>query len=475
MAAPPLSWVLLDRVPRRTDDEDVVLRGYISVQLAQPPSVSFVALPAPHLLPRDGDDFIRAHGGRGERSDHPEDFRGFSNSGRHAAGLYRAHGDRGERSDHPAHGDFKVFSDPGRGVTGHAADDFVSLCRAHGDRGKRRNHPEHGDLRVTGLAAADFPSDGERELRLAGFPAGNSLVLAADRCAGLLLVLAGNVTPQDMACNDRWPDAKLYVLHGERGASTASVKEIPVPHGVSGLGNVGLLSVSGRGGFVVVDVERITGTSRARLNLFCSEDGRWTQKEVDFPPELVGLAWVGNGMVSHEDKLWWTDLCRGIIVFDPLEDNPKLVLEGFPRGSGSGDLAGGPNAIRANRCVNLSDDGIVYAEVRGGAAAAPSICVWSRSGVGRWKLEARAGSAHILAKETCARVPDSLVLVHPMVRSIVYCYADGSLVGLNLENHAVIHVEKPAACCGALLPWVLPFFLAPGVFFCFLISADLKF
>jgi hypothetical protein len=44
-----------------------------------------------------------------------------------------------------------------------------------------------------------------------------------------------------------------------------------------------------------------------------------------------------------------------------------------------------------------------------------------------------------------------------------------------LENHAVIHVEKPAACCGALLPWVLPFFLAPGVFFCFLISADLKF
>ena len=69
---------------------------------------------------------------------------------------------------------------------------------------------------------------------------------------------------------------KLYVLHGEHGAPTASVKEIPVVHTLSafGFGNVGLLSLPSREGYKVVNLERIAfqrspgvlGGRRARVH-----------------------------------------------------------------------------------------------------------------------------------------------------------------------------------------------------------------
>lgn len=198
-----------------------------------------------------------------------------------------------------------------------------------------------------------------------------------------------------------------------------------------------------------------------------SQHGTWTEKEADFPSELVGQPWHGDGVVTHEGKVWWFDLSCGMIALDPTDDVPTLVFEKLPPGSvlseGDEDVV-----VRATRCINISDGRIVYAEIRHGESAV--VVAWSRivgpEGVGEWTLEGRTEDASKIFQKLKSPVFSELILVHPLTRSIVYGYTDGHIVGLNLRSFTIVHLEQ-AACYGSphnlLMPWTLPSFLSPGM------------
>jgi len=127
---------------------------------------------------------------------------------------------------------------------------------------------------------------------------------------------------------------KLYVLHGEHGAPTASVKEIPVVRTLSafGFGNVGLLSLPSREGYKVVNLERIAfqrspgvlGGRRARVHDHIEENSTNTCEHL----ELLDLVLPESGAFLNicfsfysvlQGLIKWSGMPASLATWEDLE------------------------------------------------------------------------------------------------------------------------------------------------------------
>ncbi|KAL6853331.1 hypothetical protein ACP4OV_019360 [Aristida adscensionis] len=440
-----LPWVILDRVARRSDDEDVVRRGHLCFDLAHPPGVTAVLLHAPRLA--DG-----LHTALGVNSD--------------TAATATA---TGHRNTAPGLHSVTAATATGHGNTAPGVDSVATAtATGHGNSRRVAAPRPVANLRSGALyarivsnspgAGGSHPSNA-RMLCLMDFPPGDALVVSADR-QGVLLVLDASIPAGDFVRHVARAGCDLYVLHADRGTPSAAVVRRLPPRGpsrppVRGLGSLCLASSPGQEddeGYIVAELQLMTET-RARLLTYRSSDEQWAELELDAPVDLLGRAWGSNGTLSHEGKMWWVDLRRGIISWDPT--NPRsLLFERFP---------GEEIDMGTRRCVNVSDGLIRCAEIQGGnSMATASIAVWARIRQGDWRRVISTALEGVWSEGRLPSCVPDLVMVHPILPNIVYCCFSDMLLGLDVGRDSVVHVQDVRR--SAWLAWELPEFIRPGYY-----------
>jgi hypothetical protein len=305
-------------------------------------------------------------------------------------------------------------------------------------------------------------------------------VLAADP-SGLLLLQANLRCTPTREVIDR-PDhtgvswkvinSRYFVLD----ATTGSAFHLPDPKAtILHQAYLGLVVSPGGGGhYMVVELQPMIGSKKAKLLCFSSEVGEWVEKRVHYP--LEPRPWAPICVLSHHGRLWWVDLSWGVITCDPFADKPVLGFIPFPpdRVLKCREAWGVTDIYRY---VGVSDGKLRFVDTYKGKRDRPTVSVWTLAGADstEWTLEQEARFSEIWADESykatgLPRKIPSLALIHPKNPAVVYFFLEEHLFGVDVRARKVVECEvyglvAPPSCCIAsrfVRTWELPRALSSG-------------
>ncbi|OEL35649.1 hypothetical protein BAE44_0003333 [Dichanthelium oligosanthes] len=309
-------------------------------------------------------------------------------------------------------------------------------------------------------------------------------VLAADPSAGLFLVLAPpsvSDRPPTEARVFRGPDGVERTIHVGRipnpayfvlDVPSAAASRVPDPD-VLNAASVGVIAAPGGGGFMVVEFQNIVGFDEATLVCYSSETGEWFKTYVDNP--LPSWIWSFDDVISHDGKLWWVDLAKGLLACDPFADQPDVAYVPFPKRGGHGGARHGcsycsQRKAASRRCVQVSDGKFRCVEMSCPSQdGAPKFTMHTLVDpeTAEWTLEYCASFAEIWADDSykAAGLPmkeaPKVALIHPKNPDVVYFFVKEHLFAVNMQIKKVVE-DGGASSSSCVLAWELPPALTAG-------------
>uniref|UniRef100_I1NLT8 DUF1618 domain-containing protein n=2 Tax=Oryza glaberrima TaxID=4538 RepID=I1NLT8_ORYGL len=251
------------------------------------------------------------------------------------------------------------------------------------------------------------------------------LAAADERHGRLLLYATQGPDPEPRPALDAFYLRPLGVHHGFAKAyficdtTTREASRLPDPdHPFAILhpGNVGLLCYSIS--FYVAELQPAPASRTATLLLYRSDSDAWVDEELSYPPH--GRPWGGNGVVSHQDRLWWVDLSYGLLTCDVVygDDPPDLRYVPLPQDS---ELPAGTPDLEKRRCVGVSAGRLRYVQIDDDEHDGdPIVRMWTLldEDAGEWGFDCAASFVAIWDDEAykATKLPrqvPAVALIHP--------------------------------------------------------------
>uniref|UniRef100_J3KY78 RING-type domain-containing protein n=1 Tax=Oryza brachyantha TaxID=4533 RepID=J3KY78_ORYBR len=204
-------------------------------------------------------------------------------------------------------------------------------------------------------------------------------------------------------------------------------------------GNAGLLGYST--GYYVAELQPAPTTGTATLILYSSDSGAWTDEKLTYPPH--DRPWGGNGVVSHQERLWWVDLSYGLLTCDlPHRHHGDLLYVPLPEGC---ELPAGAVDLEKSRSVGVSAGRLRYVQIdeRDGD---PIVSMWTLidQHAGTWHLDCEAPFEAIWADEVYrgTNLPPlvpAVALIHPEhPGDVVYFFLHSRLFAVDVRLRRVL-------------------------------------
>ncbi|CAL4929830.1 unnamed protein product [Urochloa decumbens] len=306
-------------------------------------------------------------------------------------------------------------------------------------------------------------------------------VLAADPSAGLFLVLAPpSVTerPPTKARVWRGPDGVERTIHVGRVPEPACLVLDAASGAASRVPDPDFLNASTAAGYMVVEFQNIVGCDEATLICFSSETGEWFEADVGNP--LPSWIWTFDDVISHDGKLWWVDLAKGLLACDPFADQPDMAYVRLPKG-GDGGHGGARHGCSycsqrkraSRRFVQVSDGKFRCVEMSCPREGAPKFTMHTLAdpGAAEWTLEYCVSFAEIYGSYKAAGLPmpkkkaPKVTFIHPENPDVVYFFVKKYLFAVNMRTKKVVESEARedgASSSPCVLAWKLPPALTAG-------------
>uniref|UniRef100_A0A0E0BZW0 DUF1618 domain-containing protein n=1 Tax=Oryza meridionalis TaxID=40149 RepID=A0A0E0BZW0_9ORYZ len=250
------------------------------------------------------------------------------------------------------------------------------------------------------------------------------LAAADERHGRLLLYATQGPDPEPRPALDAFYLRPLGVHHGFAKAyficdtTTREASRLPDPdHPFAILhpGNVGLLCYSIS--FYVAELQPAPASGTATLLLYRSDSDAWVDEELSYPPH--DRPWGGNGVVSHQDRLWWVDLSYGLLTCDVVYGDDPQDLRYVPLPQDSELPAGTPD-LEKRRCVGVSAGRLRYVQIDDEPDGDPIVRMWTLldEDAGEWGFDCAASFVAIWDDEAykATKLPrqvPAVALIHP--------------------------------------------------------------
>ncbi|KAJ1279466.1 hypothetical protein BS78_04G158900 [Paspalum vaginatum] len=236
----------------------------------------------------------------------------------------------------------------------------------------------------------------------------------------------------------------------------------------SGFNNVGLLRLRDRGGsFVIAELQanerRHDDLTVPLITFRCDKEKTgWdeTHPHWGVVDDEASPHWTTHGVVAHDDKLWWVNLSRGLVVCNPVPSQdlePRLEFVPFP--AVLPDLLDNkhdrpPESIERYRIVKASAGKIRFVDVARnradpGREEETRVVVWTLAdmppiGIPQWEnhpcqttLAKIWANARYVEKGMPREVP-FLALVHPTEPAVVYFFLNQHIFSVNVKKSTVV-------------------------------------
>ncbi|TVU09962.1 hypothetical protein EJB05_43461, partial [Eragrostis curvula] len=284
----------------------------------------------------------------------------------------------------------------------------------------------------------------------ANFPA----FRAADPSAGLLLLVttqgtlaaAGRTMGDDSSGHPTHVDHDVmlpaYFVCDLASATASRLPEPDVP--VSYHRNQALTATPG-GHYMVAHLGHIDDAAADHATLLCfwSDTNEWVEKTLpllhDGPlPRKFGPS---DCAITHDSRLWWVDLSRGILTCDPFADQPQMRFLPFPPGKSLPP----PKRIDKYRCVKVSAGKLRFLDID---RRADKVTMWTlQANQQEWVLEHQLSFQHLRADDSYKAAgleEDSdpvLAFVHPTNPDVVYFFLEENLVAVDMRAIKVVDCD----------------------------------
>lgn len=232
-----------------------------------------------------------------------------------------------------------------------------------------------------------------------------------------------------------------------------------LPH-FSGVRNVGFIELC-RGGTCVFVVAELQATNRQANNsvpfITCclSGDGNdtWDQMELVWPvlDDEAHPQWINHAVIAHDKKLWWVNLSRGLVAWDPVpvqHAEPRLEFVPLPVLDGFEDRQEPPEQIDRYRTVGVSAGQMRFVDIvrrRNDPLEDTLVVVWTLDlPQMRWRGYPRVTTlANIWNNASYVPMPRGVVpvvaLLHPNEPDVVYFFLGKYVFSVDVNRSAVVH------------------------------------
>ncbi|KAL6636555.1 hypothetical protein ACP70R_024127 [Stipagrostis hirtigluma subsp. patula] len=262
--------------------------------------------------------------------------------------------------------------------------------------------------------------------------------IAAAHCSGLLLLCGTHLI-------DPFSALVSYHLCHARTGKIVSIIPHNHPTGFHGA-TVGLLTKGDA--CVVAELQPdLDCTGRATLLTYKVGEGacKWSVRELAFSPPPK-RPWFGEGVVSHDGRLWWVDLSYGLLSYDPFADNERLLYVPLPQVAD--EIPADPVRRGLHRCVKVSRGRLRYVQIHG-KPDAPVVSTWALVDPFSkdWIPERRMDMADVWFDESYLgtmlpwSVPD-LALIHPTDPDRVYFFLGSCIFAVDLRRKMVVGYDN---------------------------------
>jgi hypothetical protein len=314
-----------------------------------------------------------------------------------------------------------------------------------------------------------------------GDDAGHPYIVAAND-AGFLLHVSPNRHAQGLNLGYPDPEGKLVVawdfipVDGTGRSELSATTELIADRDAelsqfSGVKSVGLLSLPApRNGFVVaelqvVELEQPNAGRIANLTWFSSRENSWDETVLACPDVTPGVTpqWTPHDVIAYDEKLWWADLTRGLLVCNNPADPaaaPHLSFVALPDLDGVRlqDRHEEPGRIDTRRMVRVSHGGLQFVDVvrrRDELPQATRVVVWTLEsmfdasmGRARWEHHQRRTTLAAIwqhgsyVESGMPRQVPELAFLHPDKPDVVYFFLGTYLFSVNVTDSAVVQFGR---------------------------------
>ncbi|XP_051223998.1 uncharacterized protein [Lolium perenne] len=219
--------------------------------------------------------------------------------------------------------------------------------------------------------------------------------------------------------------------------------------------SVGLLSRVGADGveYVIAELQSVNDADEiANLLRFRLGSAAWVQDKVNcigFNPSCI------DQVISHQGKLWWVDLRKGLIVCDPFQIHPVLVVLDLPNGvTRRQEDESECDDIAKKRYVTVSAGILRFLQVTGDSGIAKTaVMMWTLVSdpdtlSPSWQPEFMIDTGKIWPCEIPA-----LAIVHPDNPELVYFFVQGKLVSVDISQNTHLNVFNNLSHFNLLGAW----------------------
>uniref|UniRef100_A0A0E0JGA5 DUF1618 domain-containing protein n=1 Tax=Oryza punctata TaxID=4537 RepID=A0A0E0JGA5_ORYPU len=185
--------------------------------------------------------------------------------------------------------------------------------------------------------------------------------------------------------------------------------------------------------FYVAELQPVPASGTATLLLYRSDSDAWVDEELSYPPH--DRPWGGNGVVSHQDRLWWVDLSYGLLTCDVVygDDPPDLHYVPLPQDS---ELPADTPDLEKRRCVQIDDEPDGDPIVRMWTLVDEDAGTWGFDCGGRFK--ATWDDEAYKATKLPRQVP-AVALIHPMgPGDVVYFFLHSRIFAVDVRARKLL-------------------------------------